>query len=148
MTAWGLPRVHNDGMSTRLAALIALTAASATLAGCVPYSDAEDWVLTRMTDSAGEYSPAEADLPITLSFDNGGIQGTVCNSYSAPVSGWGNNFSITWIASTEMACMDPANAMEIETRYLQDLGSVTTITRDGSTLQLTGPDVRLEFASN
>lgn len=148
MTALALPRVHNDGMSTRLAALLAIAAATVTLAGCVPYSDTEEWVLTRMTDSTGEYSPAQVDLPITLSFDNGGIQGTVCNSYSAPVSGWGNNFSITWISSTEMACLDPANAMEIETRYLQDLGGVTTISRDGSTLRLTGPDVVLEFASN
>jgi heat shock protein HslJ len=140
--------VHNDGMSARLYSLLAIFAATATLAGCVPYSDAENWVLTRMADNTGVYTPATADLPITLTFDNGGIQGTVCNSYSAPVSGWGSNFTISWIASTEMACMDPANAMEIEARYLQDLGAVTTISRDGATLQLTGPDVTLEFMTN
>ncbi len=146
MTAGRPSRVHNGSMSPRLVALLAVTVSTLTLAACAPYSDANTWVLTRLTDEAGAYVPAANDLPVTLRFENGAIQGSVCNSYSAQVSGWGSSFEISWIASTEMACMEPETAMQVETRYLSDLGAVTTITRDGELLVLTGPDVVLEFA--
>ncbi len=133
-------------MNTRRQALAALGLVTVlSLTACTPFSDTNTWVLTSLSDADGEYFPSTTDLPVTIHFDNGGVNGNICNSFSGRATGWGNSFSIDWLAATEMACMEPANAMDIEARFLDDLTQVTTIYRDNDTLKLTGPGLSLEF---
>lgn len=133
-------------MHTRRIALATLGLATVlSLTACTPYSDSNTWVLTSLSDADGKYVPELADLPVTLHFENGGVTGNVCNSFSGSASGWGDSFSIDWLAATEMACTEPANAMEIEVRFLADLSQVTTIHRTDDTLQLSGPGLSMQF---
>jgi heat shock protein HslJ len=81
---------------------------------------------------------------ITLGIAAGGrLSGTACNSYGATWStSPGGRIAIGDIASTDMACLDPAGVMDQESGYLTALGHATRWQRDGSKLTLASGEGR------
>lgn len=66
-------------------------------------------------------------ITITAIFDKGTISGSSgCNSYSGTYQVKGSEISIGPIATTLMACMDPAEVMEIEGMYQEWLVDART----------------------
>jgi heat shock protein HslJ len=64
---------------------------------------------------------------IDLTFESGAARGSAgCNNYGAAYSRAGSSMEFEAIASTEMACLDPAGVMEQETHYLDLLAAVTS----------------------
>ena len=57
-----------------------------------------------------------------------------CNRYTTTATITGDDVELSPVASTMMACADPA--MEVETLYFQLLNEVTSFSRDGSDLEL------------
>ena len=68
---------------------------------------------------------------------------SACNGYGATVDYEGERVEFTMTSQTEMACAPKVMAAERD--YLEALPQVTTATRQGGTLQLSGPDVGLTF---
>lgn len=134
---------------TKLFAGLAVIAATLALAGCAPVaSTAElrgEWVLTAGTDSVGALDAAITD--VTLVIDADGVSGRVCNSFGGSLLGSPANLRVESLFSTEMYCMTPDGIMELEQRFLSDLGSVTSATIDGEMLVLTGSGITLEFVA-
>ena len=129
--------------------LVAAVAIAVTLAGCAPGTSTTalrgDWVLTSGSDSAGTLDTAITD--VTLVIDADGVSGRVCNSFGGSLSGSPADLRVESLFSTKMACKTPTGIMELEQRFLADLGAVTGATVDGGTLVLIGDEVTLEFAS-
>lgn len=74
-----------------------------------------------------------------------GKDGTVsgnsgCNTYSGPYTVNGNNIQIGPLASTMMACEDPAGLMDQEQQYLTALGTAATYQIEGNVLELRTSD--------
>ena len=133
----------------KLGSALLLAAAVVTLSGCVPGASTEslrgEWVLTSGADSAGELDITITD--VTLVIDEDGVSGRVCNSFGGTLSGSPTNLSVSSLYSTEMWCETPQGIMELEQRFLTDLGSVTSANLDGDQLTLTGADVTLGFTA-
>jgi heat shock protein HslJ len=74
-----------------------------------------------------------------------GKDGTVsgnsgCNTYSGSYTVNGNQIQIGPLASTMMACEDPAGLMDQEQQYLAALQTATTYQIEGNVLQLRTAD--------
>jgi heat shock protein HslJ len=119
--------------------------------GQSPGSDPNDlvgvvWVL----DPASMSGLAE-DVPaltqITLSFEGGNAHGSAaCNNYGGSYrAGDDGSLSFDRFAVTLMACDSPL--MTLESAYLEALGGVTGFAVGGGTLDLTGGQATLSFAS-
>ena len=81
---------------------------------------------------------------VTMTIDGSQISGrAACNSYGGAVSIDNGVFSLGEIAQTEMGC-EPA-VMEIESKFMQGLFSVTGAARSGDTASLTGDGVEYTF---
>jgi heat shock protein HslJ len=84
-----------------------------------------------------------AETRITAEFENGTLSGSAgCNGYSGAYALDGSALTVGTIAATEMACLDPAGAMEQEQRYLGSLGDVSTYAVFGNRLWLETDDGR------
>jgi heat shock protein HslJ len=131
----------------KITAGLLVAVVAATLAGCVPVASTTElhgeWVLTSGSDAAGTLDSAITD--VTLVIDADGASGRVCNSYGGTISGTPTDLRVESLYSTEMWCETPQGIMDLEQRFLADLGAVTSGTVGGDTLVLTGPDVTLEF---
>jgi heat shock protein HslJ len=74
-----------------------------------------------------------------------GKDGTVsgksgCNTYNGPYTVNGNQIKIGPLASTMMACSDPAGIMDQEQQYLAALGTAATYQIEGNVLELRTAD--------
>ena len=111
-----------------------------SLAGCNPGKgedalDGTAWQLVTMGD--------ELPLPestLTIAFEDGQAGGSAgCNSYGGTYTIKDNEFGLTDIASTLMACLD-SGVMEQEQAYLVFLGEVTSYNISADVLYLSRPD--------
>jgi len=99
----------------------------------------------------GNMSELLEGTEITAEFDTGEgrLEGSAgCNSYFADYEITGNTLTITQLAFTEMACMDPAGVMDQESDYLEILRLSETFEVDGGELQITSGDDVLIYKSN
>ena len=79
-----------------------------------------------------------AGIHVTARFEASTLSGSAgCNAYSGAYTLAGPALTVGAIAATEMACLDPAGAMEQEQRYLGWLG-------DGSTYAIYGSQLWIE----
>ncbi len=119
------------------------------LAGCSPGASTTalrgEWILTSGSDSAGTLDAAITDVSLVIDAD--GVSGRVCNSFGGSLVGSPTDLRVESLFSTEMYCMTPTGIMEVEQRFLEDLGAVTGATVDGDQLTLVGPGVTLAFTS-
>jgi len=101
-------------------------------------SDALDgtaWQLVAM----GDELPLTGST-LTIGFEDGQAGGSAgCNSYGGTYTARDNEFGITDIASTLMACLD-SGVMEQEQAYLAFLGEVTSYNISAGMLYLSRPD--------
>ena len=97
--------------------------------------DGTAWQLVTMGD--------ELPLPestLTIAFEDGQAGGSAgCNSYGGTYTIEDNEFGLTDIASTLMACLD-SGVMEQEQAYLVFLGEVTSYNISADVLYLSRPD--------
>ncbi len=97
--------------------LIMLTACSAVPAS-IDSLDGTSWELYAIS----KHFPIEGST-ITIAFEDGHVSGSAgCNSYSGEYQVDGKRIEFGMLASTLMACVDPA-MMEQETMFLQFLGN-------------------------
>jgi len=110
-----------------------------------------NWQLFNATDSAGEFDLSglkshggAADVTLTLT--DGKLGGTAaCNQYFGEFVGLPGALRVEGLGQTEMACVDSA-LMDLESRYLTALGSVTSAQLgSGVGLILLGDGISLSF---
>jgi heat shock protein HslJ len=122
-------------VGTEKTALAVYGAQSQDLAGssweAIGYNNGKQAVTSVM---AGTTLTAEFGKDGTLS-GNGG-----CNSYSGPYKVSGNQITIGPLASTKMACGDPAGVMDQEAQYLAALQSAAAYQIEGAVLELRTKD--------
>jgi heat shock protein HslJ len=104
------------------------------------------WTLTHGSGPAGALRLV-AGHPVTLTLEATTIGGiAACNHYGGRVDRSGDGFVIgDDLVSTEMACAGEG-VMELESSYLQVLGTVRTASLDADTLVLRGDGVELTFS--
>jgi heat shock protein HslJ len=132
-----------------LALLPLLTACASTSSSATSSSQGSNlegttWVLTTRLGGMADSGSAKAQIDIRL--EAGQASGSSgCNHYGGPYTLQGSSLSFGPLASTAMACPEPI--MTIESQYLQALAKVDgyTVSSDGKSLTLTGPDVELAF---
>jgi heat shock protein HslJ len=127
---------------------IALLALLAIVAGCAITSREATMDLPGTSWTLVELDGAEAvgETPPSIAFtDEGGVTGsTGCNTFNGEVTIDGSELSFGPLATTRMACVDPA-ASEQEQAFLLAMEGVTGHTIDGAgRLVLTG-DASLTF---
>lgn len=95
------------------------------------------WVLTSF-GATGTESEVVGESAVTLEFSSDGQAGGSggCNSYGGSYTVEGNTITFGEIASTLMACADPA-LMDQETQYFAALQTASTYEIDGDTLTIT-----------
>jgi heat shock protein HslJ len=89
--------------------------------------------------SIGQYSPVPGSR-ITVNFEDGQVSGNGgCNSYSGEYQVHGDRIEFGMLASTLMACADPA-MMEQETIFMGALGDARSFEIVDGQLQIHGSD--------
>ena len=83
---------------------------------------------------------AGTEMYIDFGKDGSVSGGGGCNTYSGPYTVKGNQISIGPLASTMMACGDPAGIMEQEQQYLAALATAATYQIEGNVLELRTAD--------
>ncbi len=103
------------------------------------------WHATGINNGRGGVVSIAAGTDPTATFDAAGtVSGDAgCNQFSGPAVVDGTSIAIGPLASTKMACADPA-ASEQETAYLAALEAATTVQIQGSTLELRDADGALQ----
>lgn len=101
------------------------------------------WVLTEgSVDGRSLTAPEGTRISLTVDDDQAG--GTAaCNDYGASVDVEGELITFDEFANTEMAC--GAAAMAAEARFLDALGRIARVRRDGDELRLEGSATTLTF---
>lgn len=94
------------------------------------------WTLATINGSA-----PLAGTSVTLTFEEGQLGGTACNSYGGAYTASGGTIAVSEIASTLMACGEPQGVMEQEGAYLNLL-------RSAISYQLAGDHLTLGTADN
>ena len=77
---------------------------------------------------------------ITLTFEDGQVSGSACNSYGGDYELDGSTIRFGMLFQTEMACMEPEGVMDQESRYMQFLAEVVEVELAGGQLILTKAD--------
>lgn len=102
-----------------------------------------EWQLQAGTNQ-GQPVPIVAGSKITLNVDGTKAGGSAaCNMYGGTIKVQGTSVAISALSMTEMACQE--NLMVSEAAYLAALPRVTTATRSGNSLVLSGPEVELRY---
>ncbi|MBE0697540.1 MAG: META domain-containing protein [Anaerolineaceae bacterium] len=74
---------------------------------------------------------------ISAKFEKGEIGGNSgCNSYGGKYSTSGNKLTLSQLAMTEMACMDPQGVMDQESAFLQAFGQAASYSLNGGNLEV------------
>jgi len=83
-----------------------------------------------------------AGTTLTASFGkDGNLTGSAgCNNYNGPYKVSGSQITIGPLASTMMACADPAGVMDQEAQYLAALGTAATYQIENNVLELRTKD--------
>jgi heat shock protein HslJ len=130
------------GFSVTAEELLLTDASGETLLRYVPAPTtvAGNWLATGYLKADGSaFVSVILDTEVTAAFQQDGtVAGSSgCNTYTGPytepIQG---SVTVGPLASTRMACSDPAGVMEQETDYLTALQSATTFTNDGAVLTL------------
>lgn len=101
------------------------------------------WELLEGSGPEGQFALV-AGSSVTLNISDGEVGGrSACNLYSGTIERTDDTVRISNLGGTDMACEPPV--MTLESAYLSALQAVDRIARDGESLLLTGPDVRLRF---
>lgn len=135
-------------MKKALYALLILVMAIGGLAACSAEATAIDdtaWVLLRFGEQGNPQAVLEG-TEITATFNSQGSQiegSSGCNTYSGEYQTSQNNLSISDLAWTEMACLDPEGAMEQEQQYLSALQAAESYTIEDGELQISGSGNRV-----
>ena len=130
---------------------MAVVVAGVLLAACGADSLTEDaepldgiWELAAATVD-GEQITLLDDYRVTATITGDEIRGrAACNSYSATMLVAGDEVTFTEQGWTAMLCDAPV--MVVEEAFEAAFDRVTSISRSGSVLRLSGPEVELEFA--
>lgn len=78
---------------------------------------------------------------ISASFEDGQVRGSAgCNTYFGSYQVRGDTIRVSDIAITEMACMEPAGAMEQELMYVEFLSDAQTFRFSDGQLQIFSSD--------
>jgi heat shock protein HslJ len=140
------PRAHSSLGSRVLSAAAVAGVLAILIAGCstTPAVTEPDgsldgsWMLTSALDAQGTIPLTDAFISLRIGEGASSSQGP-CNSYTADISGYGDNVTVANVLATQIACENPL-LTEIESRYLADLATVTGGTVTAGELKLTGPD--------
>ena len=93
--------------------------------------DGTAWTLTAYRKT----SPIPGTI-ITAVFEDGRVHGSAgCNSYSGSYQVSDNTITVSEIAITEMACLEPEGVMEQETTFIQLLSDAQTFRLTDGQLQ-------------
>jgi heat shock protein HslJ len=86
------------------------------------------WYLESFLDAQGAMTPLLPGSQVTAEFNaDGQVSGTSgCNTYSGGYEVDGDMITFSPLASTMMACIEPAGLMEQEAAYLQNLGKAAS----------------------
>ena len=103
-----------------------------------------DWFFDTGADSAGSFENTDS-MVTAVTFTDTSVGGQICNSYTGALAIQGHTITMGPIASTEMYCTSPQGIMDLETRFLQDLGAVTSAEIVDGKLHLTGDGISLTF---
>lgn len=107
-------------------------------------SVAGSWVLEAGTVD-GNGMPILDDHRVTLVIEGSRIGGTAaCNGYGGRVVTAPGGLRIDELGQTEMGCEEPA--MALEAQFMNALGRVRQIVREGDELVIRGDDVELRFS--
>jgi heat shock protein HslJ len=102
------------------------------------------WQLVRGTDSHGAISPGTTDVTLRIDGSSSGGHGP-CNAFGATVSSATTGaLTVKMGITTEIACV-PADVNTTEARYFGNLRAVTTASRAGRQLTLSGGGDTLVF---
>lgn len=96
------------------------------------------WLLNSYSDGGGALVAPISGTEVDLNFtEDGSISGNAgCNNYGGGFQTTDGEISFSGVFQTEMACMDPAGAMEQESAYLSLLGEVASYQIQGNFLVL------------
>jgi heat shock protein HslJ len=91
-----------------------------------------EWKLTELNGQ-----PVLAGTTPTAKFEEGSVSGsTGCNSYGGQYSLSGESITISNLAQTEMACLDPEGVMDQETAFGMAMNSAASYTASESRLEI------------
>jgi len=135
------------------AALLSVVFAACTQTTSTPDEDKLEGVRWKLElyGVKGSMTAVLEGTEVTAKFDSdaGRIEGsTGCNTYFADYEITGSKFTITQLAYTEMACMDPEGVMDQEADYLRILRLSETFQVDSGELQITSGDDVLIYKSD
>jgi heat shock protein HslJ len=127
-----------------LVVLAGLLSACSLVPGASGISLDGTWQLLSGTNQGQPIPTIEGAAP-TLHIDGSTIGGSSgCNIYGGTIEIHGSTVTISVGSMTEMACDEPR--MALEGAFLAALPRVTTATRTGDALTLSGPEVNLQFS--
>ena len=108
------------------------------------------WEVTGYNNGKQAVTGTLAGTNLTADFGkDGNLSGNVgCNTYSGAYKVNGDQITIGPLASTMMACSEPAGVMEQEAQYLAALQSAATYQIEGNVLQLRTKDDALAAIFN
>jgi len=116
-----------------LAGLVVLALTACGGAGGGASLDGTSWTLNDLNGSV----PIAGTL-VTAKFADGQVSGNSgCNTYGGSYEVNGDALTVSALFMTEMACLDPAGAMDQESAYLDILGRAASYQVDGPQLTIT-----------
>lgn len=128
-------------------------AASVSLAGCTaapPTAGAPDpglrgqWVLTSGHDGYGDLDLLDQDITLTVTGSNISTGRGSCSNYTVTIYGSQRSLWVTPSAPRSFGCAT-AEQTVLQLQYLADLKAVQHSTVTAAGLELTGPDVDLQY---
>jgi heat shock protein HslJ len=116
----------------------ALAAACSTSAGSGGQLDGKTWALTSYASGgAMQQVPAEVLADATFVADESNVSGSAgCNRFTGGYRADGASLTFGALATTQMACVGPAN--DVEAAYLANLAATRTYTATGDALTMFG----------
>ena len=102
-----------------------------------------DWLLVDATIDGNDLELNDL-YDVTMNVAGSDIGGrAACNSYFGTAEINGNAFSVAGVGQTEMGCEAPI--MELESAYVQALVRVSSASRSGDSLQLSGESITMSY---
>lgn len=135
-------------MRTRMPQLLALGMILALLTtvacGTSVVGPEGDWVL----ESYGDAERPPAGVEASAEFEDGKVTGSAgCNTYFSSYETSGSDLTIGPVAATEMFCMEPEGAMDLERDFLTAISTSQTFEVEGGELRISYPGGVLTFTT-